>query len=221
MLALFAACGDSSDNYSVPITSSQTNSGAESGEAESVSDVFEKASENEEETDSVAENKNTDSSGKSSAGESKTSTAGQNTSAEVEAQSTEEIDPEEYVVSAEEIESALTGYEQEISGSWTARCILDANGEEVDGSVIYGQDYKTYGGVMTFSEDGTFSVRMGVSNDNESTKGTYTYTGTTSITLLYYNDSTTECVRCTLNGEDAIEMPLELFGDSYKVYFTR
>lgn len=141
--------------------------------------------------------------------------------------STEETDSEndtqsdEYTVSAEEVESSLTGYEEEISGTWTAKYILDDSQNEIDGSVIYGTAYYQYGGELTLNSDGTFSVRMGASTDDSSTKGTYTYNGGGQLSMQYYNDSTASFERCSLNGEDAIAMPVDLFGDIYTVYFMR
>lgn len=128
---------------------------------------------------------------------------------------------DEYTVSAEEVESSLTGYEEEVSGTWTAKYILDESQNEIDGSVIYGTAYYQYGGELTLNSDGTFSVRMGASTDDLSTKGTYTYNGGGQLSMQYYNDSTASFERCSLNGEDAIAMPVDLFGDIYTVYFMR
>lgn len=127
----------------------------------------------------------------------------------------------DYDVIPEVVESSLSGYEEEISGVWTANYILDQDNNEIDGSVIYGTGYTQYGGELDINSDGTFSVRMGVSTEDETTKGTYTYEGDSDITLLYYDDSTVICERCTVNGEEAIAMPIDLFGDIYTIYFMR
>lgn len=121
----------------------------------------------------------------------------------------------------EEIESSLSGYEEEISGVWTAAYILDQDNNEIDGSIIYGTAYSQYGGELDINSDGTFSARMGINTENETTKGTFTYNGGSEISLLYYDDTTVVCERCTLNGEDAIAMPVNLFDDVYTVYFMR
>lgn len=128
---------------------------------------------------------------------------------------------EEYTVSAEEVESSLTGYEEEIAGTWNAKYILNDQQNEVDGSIIYGTAYSQYGGVLTLNSDGTFSVRMGASTDDSSTRGTYTYNGGGTLTMQYENDNIEDFERCSLNGEDAISMPVDLFGDIYTVYFMR
>ncbi|MDE7390147.1 MAG: hypothetical protein K2M82_04315, partial [Lachnospiraceae bacterium] len=130
-------------------------------------------------------------------------------------------DTSEYEVSAVEIESQLSGYEEELAGHWDAKYILDASGNEVDGSVIYGQVYKQYGGEMNYDSDGKFWTRMGASANEENEKGTFTYNGGDEIELLYSNDTTVICTRCQVNGEDAIAMPIDLFGDTFTVYFMR
>ncbi len=149
--------------------------------------------------------------------DSDTSTDSGDTS-ETESENTE---TDEYTVSEELVESQLTGYEEEVAGTWNAKYILNAQQNEVDGAMIYGSAYNDYGGELILNSDGTFSVRMGAGADDASTKGTYTYNGSGELNMLYYNDSSETFERCTLNGEEAIAMTVDLFGDIYTVYFMR
>lgn len=154
--------------------------------------------------------------------ETDTDTQSETDSEETDTDTVAETDSDtEFTVSAEEIESSLTGYEEEISGSWTAKYILNDQQNEVDGSMIYGTAYSQYGGELTLNSDGTFSVRMGASTDDSSTRGTYSYNGGGAITMQYDNDSVADFERCTINGSDAIAMPVDLFGDVYTVYFMK
>lgn len=130
-----------------------------------------------------------------------------------------EIDTE-YTVSAEEVESSLSGHEAEISGKWKADIIVDSELNEVDGTLLYGSSYLHYGAFLTLNEDGTFTEAIGITTGDESTYGTYTYDGGHQITLLYANDKTTVCELSELNGETAITMPVERNGGSYTIYFT-
>lgn len=134
---------------------------------------------------------------------------------------TDSEDTDEYTVSEELVESQLTGYEEEVAGTWNAKYILNSQQNEVDGAMIYGSAYNDYGGELILNSDGTFSVRMGAGADDASTKGTYTYNGSGELNMLYYNDSSETFERCTLNGEEAIAMTVDLFGDIYTVYFMR
>lgn len=154
--------------------------------------------------------------------DTETDTQSETDSEETDTDTITETDSDtEFTVSAEEIESSLTGYEEEISGSWTAKYILNDQQNEVDGSMIYGSAYSQYGGELTLNSDGTFSVRMGASTDDSSTRGTYSYSGGGAITMQYDNDSVADFERCTINGSDAIAMPVDLFGDIYTVYFMK
>lgn len=134
---------------------------------------------------------------------------------------TDSEDSDEYPVSEELVESQLTGYEEEVAGTWNAKYILNSQQNEVDGAMIYGSAYNDYGGELILNSDGTFSVRMGAGSDDASTKGTYTYNGSGELNMLYYNDSSETFERCALNGEEAIAMTVDLFGDIYTVYFMR
>lgn len=150
-----------------------------------------------------------------------TSTASKAIPSQQESDISSEPEDSEYVVSAEEVESQLSGYESEIVGEWKVKYILDSNDEEVKGTELYGTAYSQYGGSLSLRDDGTFSVVLGVSASDESTTGTYSYGGGSDINLLYYNDTSVDCERVTINDEEAIAMPVEILGDTFKVYFIR
>lgn len=224
-LALVTACGEKDDNTQTQGNNSVTsasfivdseNAGTDEAVTGEGSEITGKA---DDETDSDTSDSDAD----NSSSNTTSSKAESNTSSALTVSEEEATDVEadtEYTVSAEEVESSLSGYENEIVGQWTAQYILDNENNEVSGEEIYGTAYKQYGGTMILNDDGTFSVKMGVNTDDESTKGTFSYNGGAEITLLYYNDTTTQCERCTINGQEAIAMPLNLFGDVFTVYFT-
>ena len=119
-----------------------------------------------------------------------------------------------------EVESQPTGFENEISGSWSAQRITDANGNEISGEELYGSSYRIYGGTIQFNDNGTFSLRMGVSSDDTSSQGTFTYEGENEIQLHFYDDSTSKCYIENNAGDNTITMPFVIFGDTFTVSFT-
>ena len=62
---------------------------------------------------------------------------------------------------------------------------------------------------------------MGVSPDDMSNEGTYTYDGGDKLTMLAYDDTLMNCSFEELNGIITFEMPISLFGDEFTVYFVR
>ncbi len=137
-----------------------------------------------------------------------------------EASSAEEVSSEEteYIYTDED-ESDTEEDDTGITGSWTAQYIVNEDNEAVDGSMIYGTAYTQYGGTLTLNTDGTFSVRMGVGTDDDSTTGTYTFEENV-LTLEFYDDSVTECEYVESYDGTVITMPIDLFGDEYTVYFA-
>ena len=113
-----------------------------------------------------------------------------------------------------------TGFENEISGNWSAQRITDANGNEISGEELYGSSYRIYGGTIQFNDNGTFSLRMGVSSDDTSSQGTFTYEGENEIQLHFYDDSTSKCYIENNAGVNTITMPFVIFGDTFTVSFT-
>lgn len=67
---------------------------------------------------------------------------------------------------------------------------LDADGNEVEVSVVYGSGYRDYGGSLCFKEDGTFTTFIGVFGNVNNESGTYKIISDTQIELLYNNDKT-------------------------------
>ena len=122
---------------------------------------------------------------------------------------------------SEEVESSTPLSDVNVIGKWTATKITDSYGERIDGEQIYGTAYRQYGGSVEFTADGTFCLRMGVSPDDMSNEGTYTYDGGDKLTMLAYDDTLMNCSFEELNGIITFEMPISLFGDEFTVYFVR
>ena len=227
IVLLCTACGEKNlpDNSRVTSNTSITFSVDDDTSTEgTVTDIESSANESEEsksKKDSDDENSKKSSSANTSSKKTTSKTNSKLVSSKAESEESSEPEDTEYVVSAEEVESQLSGYESEISGEWKSEVILDADNQEVDGAAIYGTAYTQYGGSLTLSDDGTFSVMLGVSASDESTQGTYSYSGGSEINLLYYNDTSVDCERVTINDQEAIAMPLEIMGDVFTVYFTR
>ncbi|MEE3450254.1 MAG: hypothetical protein VZR27_06085 [Acutalibacteraceae bacterium] len=131
-----------------------------------------------------------------------------------------EVSSEE-TVSEDNTESSAPLKDIEVTGKWTATKITDSYGSRIDGEQIYGTAYRQYGGSIEFNGDGTFCLRMGVSLDDASTEGTYTYDGGEGLTMLSYDDTRTDCSFEELNGLVTFEMPISLFGDKFTVYFVK
>ena len=165
----------------------------------------------------------TDTSASSAASSGDTSSEHKNTSSKKttssKAVSSQNDSSSEYEVIPIEIESEPTGFESEIQGTWKAGRILDPTGHPISGEELYGTSYRTYGGSLELKEDGTFSLRMGVSSDDPASAGTYSYEGGSEILLHFYDDSSTVCTKQSTGGKDTIIMPFDIFGDTFKVYF--
>lgn len=67
---------------------------------------------------------------------------------------------------------------------------LDADGNTVDISSVYGSSYRDYGGSLCFEEDGTFTTFIGAFGNVNNESGTYKIISDTQIEMLYNNDTT-------------------------------
>ena len=88
----------------------------------------------------------------------------------------------------------ITTQAQEISikllSSYVPTKALDADGNDVDVSFVYGSSYRDYGGSLCFKEDGTFTTFIGAFGNVNNESGTYKIISDTQIELLYNNDTT-------------------------------
>ena len=205
---------DSEEVSSADTDSTSTSSNSESSSKSSSKSSSESSSES---SKSHADVSSKDTSSKQQITPKNTVSKKDTSSAEVS--SAQDTDSEDDVIPIE-IESEPTGFESQISGSWSARKILDGNGNEVSGEELYGSSYRIYGGAIEFSDDGTFSLRMGVSSDDATSQGTFTYESGTDIQLHFYDDSISSCTIENIDGTDTIKMPFDIFGDTFTVYFT-
>jgi len=214
-------------NTSVTFTVDDDTS-TESGDSDNTSAEVSKDT-NTEESDKSKESSEKTTSSKSNSSK-KTSSKTTSSKAVSSAVSSQEVSSA--VSSEEEVSSLDTESEEDtdssapltdinVIGKWTATKITDTYGERIDGEQIYGTAYRQYGGSVEFTADGTFCLRMGVSPDDMSNEGTYTYYGDDKLTMLAYDDTQTNCSFEELNGIITFEMPISIFGDEFTVYFVR
>lgn len=78
---------------------------------------------------------------------------------------------------------------QMIIGEWKPEsAYVTDSGEYADLAFIYGTGYQTYGGVLKFKKDNTFSINVGITTDGDRNNGKY-FCFEEKIAVIYNNDS--------------------------------
>lgn len=92
---------------------------------------------------------------------------------------------------------------------------FDADGTEVDLSNVYGSAYREYGGSLTFTEENSFNLSVGINNGK--TFGTYVIAGEKEIVLNYAHGDTK--VIFITGEENGVATEIKVPTSDYLVYF--
>jgi len=116
---------------------------------------------------------------------------------------------------------------QTVNGStilkkYTPSAAFEGNGSgtPVALETVFGTAYKKYNDGLTFNDDGTFTMSIGVTAGPDTTNGTYKITSASNIELTFNNDKKFEGVVITVDG-NGIAKELRITVNDYYVIFTQ
>jgi len=93
------------------------------------------------------------------------------------------------------------------------------NGTEVNLESIFGKDYQKYNDGLTFNDDGTFTMSIGVTAGPKSTKGTYTVVSNMCVELTFDNNTKADCMFISIDSNGfAVELRIKI--NDYYVIFS-